>query len=122
MSARAALRLLAPQLPGSVRAHLEPASSDAQIIRLLNLDKVADPENMRWLTSKRLSHSDLSPAVSASLQRKLTFLDECFASQTEPSVWLGYFVHENVRDVFLIDLNRSAVLVLSEPIVPSASL
>jgi hypothetical protein len=122
MSSLAALRLLAPQLPASVRAHLGPASSDSEIIHLLNLDKVADPANMRWLTSKRLLHSDLSPAVSASLKRTLTFLDECVASQTEPDVWLGYFVHDNVRDVFLIDLNRSAVLVVSEPIVPGTIL
>jgi hypothetical protein len=77
---------------------------------------------MRWLTSKRLLHSDLSSTVSASLKKKVTFLDECLSSQTEPSVWLGYFVHDDVRDVFLIDLNRSAVLVISEPIAPSTGI
>ena len=120
MSARAALRLLAPQLPAAVRAHLDPASSDSEIIYLLNLDKVADPANMRWLTSKRLLHSDLSSAVKASLESKVAFLDKCVSSQTEPSVWLGYFVHDDVRYVFLIDVNRSAVLVISEPIAASA--
>lgn len=42
----------------------------------------------------------------------MAFLDERVSNETKPSVWLGYFVHDNVRDVFLIDLNRSAVLLI----------
>ena len=122
MSVQAAFRALLPHIPADIRAELISECSEADAINTLNLSKVEDPVNMRWLTAKRLAHSQgLSEGIIASLQRKVNFLDQSLRSESEPSIWLGYIVRNDVREVFFVDINRSAVFAVSEQIPPSGS-
>lgn len=122
MSLEKAFNAILPHLPAGMRAELASKASESEAISTLNLGPVEDPANMRWLVAKRITHSQGASAdLVASLERKLEFLDESLRNENRPAIWLGYVVRNNVREVFLIDLNRSAILVISEPLTDSES-
>jgi hypothetical protein len=120
MSLHIALAAILPHLPAEIRADLmaQPLESACQA---LNLSKVENPENMRWLTHKRLQHSKgVSDQIVDGLRHKRKFLEKALADNAAPSIWLGYYLHDQVREVFLVDTGHSEVLMISEPIGAAA--